>query len=243
VDALYDSIGRGYARSRKPEPRIERELHKALANAKSVVNVGAGAGSYEPPDRDVVAVEISETMIRQRPAHAAPVVQASAMQLPFESGSFDAALAVLTVHHWPDAELGLNEMRRVARERVVVFTWDPTFPGFWLCDYFPEIMNIDRPQFPKTEDFEAALGALDILAVPIPHDCRDGFMCAYWRRPQAYLDDRVRAAISTFSKIGDPTAGLRALRSDLEKGRWHEQYGELLDRTELDLGYRVVIAC
>lgn len=240
--ALYDSIGKGYADLRRPEPKIEHALHRALERTRSIVNVGAGAGSYEPRDRFVVAVELSGTMIRQRPADAAPVIQASATQLPFASDSFDAALALLTVHHWPDARQGLAEMRRVARECVVIFTWDPTFSGFWLCDYFPEILDIDRPIFPTIEDFEAELGTLDVLTIPIPHDCTDGFMCAYWRRPEAYLDERVRSAISTFSKLNNIEPALERLKHDLETGVWQKRNRELLDKESMDLGYRLVIA-
>ena len=238
---MYDAIGHGYAELRQPDARIQSAIHSALGDAQSILNVGAGAGSYEPVGRAVVAIEPSITMIHQRQADAAPVIQASATELPFGSGTFDAAMAVLTVHHWPDRAKGLREMRRVARSRVVVLTWDPAFPGFWLCDYFPEIMNIDRPIFPSGREFERELGPVDTRVVPIPHDCSDGFMCAYWRRPEAYLDRRVRSAISTFSKIESVDAGLARLSSDLESGAWHRANAHLLERNELDLGYRLIV--
>jgi len=153
------------------------------------VNVGAGAGSYEPSDRSVVAVEPAMTMIRQRRPGSAPVVQASATELPFRDDGFAVALAILTVHHWPDQARGLDEMARVARRRVVVVTWDPSTSGFWLVDdYFPEIVEIDRPLFPSIEDFRKVLGRVEVHPLPIPHDCVDGFLGAYWRRPHAYLD-------------------------------------------------------
>ena len=196
--ALYDAIGRGYAGIRKPDPRIAKAIRRALGDADSVVNVGAGTGSYEPPDRYVVAVEPSMTMIAQRPARSAPVVQATAMSLPFKNDSFDAALAVLTVHHWPDKALGLGELRRVARRRVVVLTWDPAWSGFWLTDYFPEVLDINRPLFPAISDFGHAFGSVTVETIPIPHDCTDGFLGAHWRRPAAHLDARVRRTISTF---------------------------------------------
>jgi len=207
------------------------------------VNVGAGTGSYEPSDRSVVAVEPAMTMIRQRRPGSAPVVQASATELPFRDDGFAAALAILTVHHWPDQARGLDEMARVARRRVVVVTWDPSTSGFWLTDdYFPEIFEIDRPLFPSIADFRKVLGRVEVHPLPIPHDCVDGFLGAYWRRPHAYLDAGVRSAISTFAKLHDLGRGLDRLRRDLEDGSWTRRYGDLLDQPEIDLGYRIVIA-
>jgi SAM-dependent methyltransferase len=244
VAQLYDAIGRGYSARRRPDPRIAAALAGALGDAESVLNVGAGAGSYEPDDRLVVAVEPAWSMIRQRAAGSAPVVQASAVGLPFGDKAFAAALAVLTIHHWPDRPRGLAEMARVARRRVVALTWDPaTTREFWLVDdYFPEIAVIDRPIFPSLADFERAWGVLDVRRVPVPHDCVDGFLGAYWRRPAAYLNADVRAAISTFSKVGDVETGLGRLRRDLEDGTWTRRHGHLRERTELDLGYRLVVA-
>ena len=242
MEALYDRIGRGYANIRKPDVRMAKAIWRALGNHRSVVNVGAGTGSYEPRDRHVVAVEPSMTMIAQRPAGSAPVVRASAVSLPFANDSFDAGLAILTVHHWPDRLRGLCELRRVSRHRVVVLTWDPASPGFWLTDYFPEILDIDRPLFPAIGDFERALGPATVEVIPIRHDCTDGFLGAYWRRPDAYLDERVRGAISTFSKLSDPGPSLDRLRRDLESGDWQRKYGALTKKTELDLGYRLIAA-
>ena len=240
--ALYDTIGRGYAEIRKPDPRIARAISSGLGDAHSVVNVGAGTGAYEPSDRAVVAVEPSTTMIAQRTAGSAPVVRATAMALPFKNDSFDAALAVLTVHHWPDKALGLAELRRVARRRVVVLTWDPAAPPFWLTDYFPELLYLDRPLFPTVRDFERVLGPVSVATIPVPHDCCDGFLGAYWRRPSAYLDARVRGAISTFAKLPDVESPLQQLRADLASGEWQRKYGDLLDKTELDLGNRLIVA-
>jgi SAM-dependent methyltransferase len=240
---LYDAIGVGYGHHRRPDPRLASAITDALGDAKSVLNVGAGAGSYEPRDRTVGAVEPSRAMIRQRPSGSAPVVQASATHLPFADAAFAATLAVLTVHHWPDRARGLAELSRVTRERVVILTWDPAFSGFWLVDdYFPEISVIDRPIFPAIDEFERALGSVECRRLLIPHDCTDGFLGAYWRRPEAYLDPGVRGAISTFSKIGDAAPGLTRLRHDLEDGTWRRLHGHLLDEQEIDLGYRLVIA-
>lgn len=238
---LYDEIGVGYRGHRQPDPRIAAAIIGALGDAETVVNVGAGAGSYEPADRSVVAVEPSLEMIRQRRPGSAPVVRASATHLPFRAGAFAAALAVLTVHHWSDRARGLAELARVAR-RPVVLTWDPAAPGFWLVDdYFPAIVEMDRPIFPAIDEFRRAFGEVAIHPIPIPHDCRDGFLGAYWRRPAAYLDPGVRRAISTFSKIGDVEPALARLRRDLEDGTWERRHGSLLGRTELDLGYRLVV--
>jgi len=240
---LYDEIGVGYRNSRRPDPRIATAIFHALGEADTVVNVGAGAGSYEPSDRSVIAVEPSMTMIRQRPVGSAPAVQASATHLPFRSATFEAALAILTVHHWPDRARGLGELARVARDRIVILTWDPATSGFWLVDdYFPEIVEIDRPIFPSIEEFSRALGRVDVHTLPIPHDCVDGFLGAYWRRPHAYLDASVRSAISTFSKIHALEAGLTRLRRDLQDGTWERRYGNLLGRREIDLGYRLLVS-
>ena len=243
MSQLYDEIGVGYRDFRRPDPRLEAAITRALNQAETVVNVGAGTGSYEPSDRSVVAVEPAMTMIRQRRPGSAPVVQASATELPFRDDGFAAALAILTVHHWPDQARGLDEMARVARRRVVVVTWDPSTSGFWLTDdYFPEIFEIDRMLFPSIEDFRKALGRVEVQPLPIPHDCVDGFLGAYWRRPHAYLDAGVRSAISTFAKLHDTGHALDRLRRDLEDGSWTRRYGDLLDQPEIDLGYRIVIA-
>ena len=243
VAQLYDAIGAGYSIQRRPDPRIAAAIVDALHDAASVVNVGAGAGSYEPHDRRVIAVEPAWAMLRQRAGDAAPAVRGSAVALPFRDGAFAAALAVLTIHHWPDRARGLSELGRVARDRIVVFTWDPASSGFWLVeDYFPELVAIDRPIFPSLDDFRRAWGAIDVQPVPIPHDCVDGFLGAYWRRPAAYLDAAVRAGISTFTKLRDIEAGVGRLRRDLEDGTWARRYGSLGARTELDLGYRLVVA-
>jgi len=245
MSQLYDEIGIGYQQRRRPDPRLAAAITRALDHAESVVNVGAGAGSYEPTDRPVVAVEPAMTMIRQRRAGAAPVVQASANELPFRDDGFGGSLAILTVHHWPDRARGLEELARVARRRVVIVTWDPAATGFWLVDdYFPEIVDIDRKIFPTIEDYGRALGRVEVQSFPVPHDCVDGFLGAYWRRPHAYLDAGVRAAISAFTKMSPSKleSGLERLRRDLADGTWERRYARWLDRAEVDLGYRIVIA-
>ena len=230
-----------YSDLRKPDPRIAAAIGKALGSAKTVLNVGAGAGSYEPADRQVTAVEPSAEMLRQRAASAAPAIQGSAEDLPFDDISFDASMAVLTVHHWADKAKGLQEMRRVARDRVVILTFDPSHRGGWLVDYFPELVVLDEAIMPRMTDYEKWLGAVEISAVPVPHDCSDGFLYAYWRRPAAYLDPRIRAAMSSFWAIDNVSEGLRRLAGDLETGAWAQRYSDLLDLEEWDLGYRLVV--
>jgi SAM-dependent methyltransferase len=240
---LYDEIGIGYRNYRRPDPRFATAILRALGAAQTVVNVGAGAGSYEPTDRAVIAVEPSRAMIHQRLPGSALVVQASATALPFREAAFEAALAILTVHHWPNPVQGLTEMARVTRQRIVIVTWDPAVANFWLiADYFPAIAEIDRQICPAIEVFRETFGAIEVHPLPVPHDCLDGFLGAYWRRPHAYLDAGVRSAISTFAKLAEVDTGLARLRGDLANGTWERRYGYLLQQSASDLGYRLVIA-
>lgn len=242
---LYDTIGRGYAAFRRPDPRIAAAIDAALGDAGSVVNVGAGAGSYEPPNRALLAVEPSAVMIRQRAASTAPCVRGSAEALPLKTASVDAAMAILSIHHWSNLERGLAELGRVARKRVVLLTWVPDAAPFWLTDdYFPEILANDRRIFPPAATLAALLerliGPTRLAPLPIPHDCSDGFLCAYWRRPEVYLDAHARNAISAFARI-DIGQGVARLRADLDSGRWVERNGHMLSQVAMDFGYRLVI--
>lgn len=239
MPAIYDIIGINYADLRRPDPCIALAIAGALGPAETVLNVGAGTGSYEPVGRRVTAVEPSREMIRQRAADAAPAIQASAEELPFDDNSFDAAMAVLTVHHWTDKGRGLREMRRVTRGPVVLLTFDPAFRSAWLADYLPDLVALDATQMPAMADYEKALGPVRVVPVPVPFDCTDGFLYAYWRRPAAYLDPRIRAGISSFWTIR-AEEGLRRLEEDLASGAWEERHAELLGLEELDLGYRMV---
>lgn len=240
--AIYDRIGRGYATQRQPDPRVARALADALGDARTVVNVGAGTGSYEPADRRVVAVEPSAVMVSQRRDEAAPVVRGVAEALPFRDGAFDAATAILTIHHWSDPARGLRECARVAR-RVVLLTWDPESEGFWLVrDYFPDIVEIDRAAFLSVAQIRAALGAVDVRPRPVPADCVDGFLGAYWRRPEMYLRSEVRAGMSVFARLQGVDERMEALRADLASGAWEKRNGGLRSMDTLDIGYRIVIA-
>jgi hypothetical protein len=240
---LYDTIGATYTVTRRTEPRIATQVWAALGDAKTVLNVGAGAGSYEPSDRDVTAVEPSVVMRAQRPAGAAPCVAAVAESLPFEDQSFDAAMAFATIDHWQDPIAGLREMRRVAR-RVVVFTKDfSDLDLFWLDrDYLPERANLLAGR-PSLAELTRSIGAR-VDPVLIPWDCADGFYEAYWRRPEAYLDEDVRRGISIWARVG-PAAEQRAvhgLRDDLASGRWAERNRDLVDLEAAELGVRLLIA-
>jgi SAM-dependent methyltransferase len=247
---LYDDIGGGYLATRREDPRLARAIQAALGDARTVVNIGAGTGSYEPRDRRVVAVEPSQVMIGQRPPGAAPAVRAHAEALPFDDGGFDAAMAVLSDHHWHDRARGLGELRRVARRRVVVFNADPARAAdFWLNrDYLPGFVRLipDRFRAPGAwrREFERVFGSVRLQPVPIPHDCTDGFYGAYWRRPEAYLDPAVRQGTSVFARLpaSDVDRGLARLRADLDSGAWRARNRELLSLEALDLGYALVIA-
>lgn len=240
MTAMYDAIGLNYAELRKPDPRIAATLAEALGPAETVLNVGAGAGSYEPADRLVTALEPSIEMIRQRPATSAMVVQGFAEGLPFDDQVFDASMAILTIHHWTDQRKGLAEMRRVTRGPIVLLTYDPAFRDFWLLDYLPELVALDQGQMPTMADYAAWLGPVDVSPVPIPFDCVDGFLSAYWRRPGAYLDERVRAAMSPFWALGDVSDALTRLKDDLDTGAWARRYADLIGLDARDCGYRLV---
>ena len=247
---LYDRIGRTYTSTRHADPRIAAAIWAALGDARTVLNVGAGAGSYEPADRQVVALEPSPVMIAQRPAGAARVVRGSAEELPFEDGSFDAVMSVLSDHHWTDRDRGLRELRRVARERVVLFNANPgELDLFWLTtEYLPESLERIPSRYRSpgawAEELGAVLGRVELSPVPVPHDCTDGFYGAYWRRPEAYLAPEVRAGISVFAQLSSAAVrrAAEALGTDLESGRWHARHRELLTMDELHLGYYLITA-
>lgn len=242
---LYQSIGNSYSAARRPDPRIQRLIVAALGDAQSVVNVGAGTGNYEPADRRVVAVEPSLAMIAQRRPGAAPAVRAVAGALPFGDQTFEAALAILTLHHWADLSGGLSELRRVA-SRQVILLFEPWVSGqFWLVEYFPESLSLpSEKRAPSVEDLRVHLDIQSVMPVPVPADCIDGFAGAYWRRPESYLDPSVRAGISSLAQLPPEVAErcVRKLRQDLESGEWDARYGHLRELTELDLGYRLLIA-
>ncbi len=246
MSATYDELGHGYARMRRADPGIAARIEAALGDARTVLNVGAGAGSYEPAGREVTAVEPSAVMIAQRPPGAAPAIQASAERLPFADRSFDAAMAVLTVHHWTDPGAGLGELRRVTRRRIVLVTFDPeALVSLWIAsDYFPEILNLKRRAMATSDGLAALLPNASSHPLPVPRDCQDHFFAALWARPEMLLDDEVvrpmwvRQSISAEAR----RSGRERLAADLESGAWEERYGRLRQQAELDVGLRLVVS-
>ncbi|MBL6927867.1 MAG: class I SAM-dependent methyltransferase [Rhodospirillales bacterium] len=246
MEVVYNNIGVDYAKLRKPDPRLIELICAQIIDLNTILNVGAGAGSYEPDDKNLIALEPSWRMISQRPAHAAPSVCGIAESLPFQDNSFDGGLALLTLHHWSDIDRGLNELKRVVTKRLVIHTWDSTATeNYWLInDYIPELLALDAGRFPKMDDLIAKFRSARIIEVPIPCDCTDGFQGAYWQRPEAYLDDHVKKGISSFQQISQKalSRGLARLRADLDSGIWHNRYAGLLDKEAIDLGYRLIVA-
>jgi SAM-dependent methyltransferase len=242
---VYDTIGRGYVAHRRADPRWEAAIAARLGPGHCVVNVGAGTGSYEPPDRAVVAVEPSQVMISQRPPGSAPVLRASASALPLPSGCADVAMAVLTTHHWDDWEAGLAELCRIAPRRVVVAIDFEPHAGFWLYeDYLPELAEDARQLRPDAATVAETIGNARSEVLAVPADMQDGVLGAYWCRPEAYLDPEVRANCSGLA-LADPAViarGVAALESDLRRGVWHDRYADLLERESVDLGYRLVVS-
>jgi SAM-dependent methyltransferase len=244
----YDRIGRDYARRRREDPRFAARIHAALGDARTVVNVGAGAGSYEPADRHVVAIEPSDVMAAQRPPHLAPAIRASAGDLPLRDASVDAAMAIVTVHHWDaEQERGVRELRRVARDAVVILTFDPRVSGaMWLmADYLPEVAALDDRIFPAPEQLTAWLGGeTHIQPVPIPRDTPDWMLGSFWAHPERVLDPAARAATSGFARM-DPAIVERcvaAVRRDLADGAWDARHGHLRALEAYDAGLRLVVA-
>ena len=242
---LYDRIGGEYALQRKPDSRWVKRIHAVLEGEKTLLNVGAGTGSYEPAFMSVIALEPSHVMIRQRSPTAAPAVCGIAERLPFVDRAFDVALAVLTVHHWRDPDAGLAEMRRVSRKQVVV-TWDPGVfaQQFWFVrDYLPEAAERES-EAAALATVATRLAPVSVEPLTVPANCTDGFFGAFWRRPRAYLDSNARRAISGLALLDEPivSAAVERLRADLDSGGWLRRYADLLERDEIDLGYRLVVS-
>jgi SAM-dependent methyltransferase len=242
---VYDEIGRGYGQVRRPDPRIAAQIEAALGDAQTVLNVGAGSGSYEPADREVTAVEPSAEMIAQRPAGSAPVVQANAEELPFLDDSFDTAMAVLTVHHWADVAAGLREMQRVTRERIVIVAFDPqALVSLWITrDYFPEMLALKRRSPRSGEELARALTRVSRAPILVPRDCSDHFFAALWARPEMLFDEDVVRPMWVWQSISEEARqrGRERLAADLHSGAWDERYGHLREMQELDVGLRLVV--
>jgi SAM-dependent methyltransferase len=240
----YDRLGRGYSHVRRPDPRIAAQIDAALGEARTVLNVGAGTGSYEPEGREVTAVEPSAEMIGQRPPGSAPVVRASAEDLPFAEGSFDASLAVLTAHHWADLRAGLAEMRRVSRERIVIVTFDPeALAELWVArDYFPEMLALKRRSGATSGELAELLAGATVEPIPVPRDCTDQFFAALWARPEKLFAEEVVRPMWVWQSISEAARqdGRERLRADLESGAWEQRYRHLRTLPSLDVGLRLV---
>ncbi len=241
----YERHGRTYAQHRRPDPRIAARIHAALGDARTVLNVGAGTGSYEPTDRWVLAVEPSATMRAQRPADAAPVIDARAEALPLDDGAVDAAMACVTIHHWDPSGAGLAELRRVSRGPVVIFTFELDALPAWQHEFLREGLVRELPRFPAIDAIASALGgSTRVERIPTPGDCADGFFEAFWRRPEGLLDPAVRSAQSMWALL-DPGVEQRMverLDAALRTGAWDAEHGYLREQDSFDGALRLVIS-
>lgn len=241
MKAKYDEIGLNYTAQRKSDPRIATQILNKLKGAQRIVNIGAGSGSYEPDNIDLVAIEPSLEMINQRSPKSHPVVQGTAESLPFPSNSFTHALTILSMHHWENREMAFNEINRVATQEFIAVTWNPESEPFWLTrDYFPEIIELDRTIFPNIEEIKNYFDDVKANPMLIPEDCIDGFLAAYWKRPSAYLDKNIRNSISSFLKIKNISKGLTKLEEDIKSKRWVSINHSILKESTLDAGYIII---
>lgn len=243
MSAKYDTIGKTYSTQRQTDPRIAKQIFAQLQGAERILNIGAGTGSYEPEGVALVAVEPSSNMIAQRKPSAHPVVQASAEQLPFEDNSFTHALTILSMHHWTDKAQAFREINRVTTDRFVAFTFNPEVGTFWLTrDYLPEILINDHKIFPTLEELKEHFD--DVVSTPlaIPADCQDGFLAAYWKRPEAYLKKEVRNSISALANMADDDPFLTRLQRDIESDSWAAKNKDILDQESIDAGYVIISA-
>lgn len=241
----YDKYGHQYSGVRKTDPQIEALVHQALGDARTVLNVGAGSGSYEPEDRYVIAVEPSAVMRAQRPPHRVPAIQGSADALPFDDNAFDASMAMVTIHHWPDIAKGLQELRRVTRGQVVVLTFDPdALDSFWMSEYGPEVIAVEKARYPKVSTVTDALGGnCEVIPVPVTLHCLDGFQEAFYGRPEAFLQKEVRRSQSAWGFLDEQTeaAIVTRLTNALASGEWDQRYGHLRTQPEATYALRLIV--
>ena len=242
---IYEEIGGSYTATRREDSRIGAQIWDAIGDGRSVVNVGAGTGSYEPTGCDVIAVEPSSTMLSQRSPQSSPAVRAVAERLPFDDDTFDVAMAVLTIHHWTDPIVGLRELRRVSGRQVIFYFEPLRTHSFWGLEYFPEAAQVaSEHDAPGEETLAKALDLSEIRPVLVPADCRDGFGVAFWARPEAYTDPVVQAGMSWLALLPDQdrARGTARLADDLATGEWDRRYGHLRQQDTYDGGYRIAIA-
>jgi len=243
MKAIYDDIGVNYSVTRCTDPKIAEQLHSELQGATRIINIGAGTGSYEPENIELVALEPSSKMISQRKSGSHKVEQAFAEKLPFEDNSFSHAMTVNSMHHWENRALAFDEINRVATDRFVAISWDPESAPFWLTrDYFPEIYEMDKGIFPGMDEISDHFSDVIITPLEIPADCKDGLLAAFWKRPEAYLSEKVRQSTSPFSKIRNLAEGLIKLQDDITSGAWAKNNHAILKSTSLDVGYRLITA-
>jgi hypothetical protein len=245
-DFDYNARGQTYAQQRRTDPGIAALVHQALGSARTVLNIGAGAGSYEPTDRHVLAIEPSATMRAQRPAHLTPAIDGVAENLPLDDQSVDASMAMVTVHQWPDCKKGLSELRRVTRDRIVVLTFDgAALDRFWLVDYVPELIAAERRRYPAIDFICECLGGkTEVQTVPVPVDCVDGFTEAFYARPERFLDSTVRRSQSAWGFI-DATIEdrfVKALSHDLQSGAWDEKYSKWRQQPFFEGSLRLIVS-
>ena len=243
----YDTHGQKYSGQRKTDPRIAAYVHNALADSETVINIGAGNGSYEPEDKYVIAVEPSIIMRTQRIANGKiPAINAKADSLPFDDRSFDAAMAMVTVHHWPDIEKGIAEIRRVTKKRIVIMTFDPyALDDFWNVKYFPQLIEIERARYPSITRLQKALSAkTEVIKIPIPLDCVDGFQEAYYGRPEAFLEKEVRMAQSAWGFLSAELEEkyIQNLRNELQSGAWDKKFGHFRTQPNFTGALRLIVA-
>lgn len=243
----YDAHGQKYSGQRKTDPRIAAFIHKALADSETVINIGAGSGSYEPEDKYLIAVEPSIIMRTQRIANGKiPAINAKADSLPFDDRSFDAAMAMVTVHHWPDIEKGIAEIRRVTKKRIVIMTFDPyALDDFWNVKYFPQLIEIERARYPSITRLQKALSAkTEVIKIPIPLDCVDGFQEAYYGRPEAFLEKEVRMAQSAWGFLSAELEEkyIQNLRNELQSGAWDKKFGHFRTQPNFTGALRLIVA-
>ncbi len=248
MGARYDRIGVGYARTRREDPALAALIGSSLGDAVSVVNVGAGTGSYEPTDRRVIAVEPSAVMAAQRDPARPVALRAGAAALPLHDQSVDAAMAVLTLHHWGAGQRqGVAELRRVARGPVVIVTFDPRVSAeMWLArDYLPEVAARDRVEFPEITDIVDWLGGdVQVVEVEIGADTPDWTFAAFWAHPERVSDPLARAATSAFARLPGAVQAraVAAVAADLNSGEWDRRYGRLRSLSAYDAGLRLLCA-
>jgi len=242
----YDKLGQNYSSYRQTDPGIAEYVNNALGDAKTVLNVGAGAGSYEPNDRYVIAVEPSLVMRKQRIKNDLfPAINARGDELPFDDNSFDATMAMITIHHWPDIDKGLKELRRVTKDQVIIMTFDPDkLDNFWNADYFPELIAVEKARYPTIEFIKKSLGGTsEVVPIPIPLNCVDGFQEAFYGRPEAFLEKEVRLSQSAWGFLSDEVqnALVKRLKDDLKSGEWDRKYGHFRSEPTFTCALRMII--